>query len=97
MAFQKFLIGGPFKSGIETFLKASSNVIYNYTEGCFMQLRKDAIDISGKKYGDLTVIKPIRNGKYRGVKWLCKCVCGNEAIAFGGHLRAGKRVSCGCR
>ena len=65
-----------------------------------MKLRKDAIDLTGKKYGELTVIKHISNeykrGR-RGVLWLCKCDCGKETIAYGGHLRAGKRISCGCR
>lgn len=62
-----------------------------------MKLRKDSIDITGKKFGELLAIKPIKNGKYRGVKWECLCDCGETTIAFGGHLRAGKRVSCGCR
>lgn len=61
-----------------------------------MKLRKDAVDITGKKFFDLTALRPIKDGKYRGVKWLCKCICGKECIAFGGHLRAGKRKSCGC-
>jgi hypothetical protein len=62
-----------------------------------LKLRKDAIDISGKKFGELTAMRPVPKNKGRGVKWLCKCECGNETIANGGHLRAGKRVSCGCR
>jgi hypothetical protein len=62
-----------------------------------VKLRKDAIDLSGERFGELTVLSPIKNGKHRGVMWLCKCDCGNDATAYGGHLRAGKRVSCGCR
>ena len=60
-------------------------------------LRKNAIDISGKKYGDLTALYPVKSGVIRGVQWLCRCVCGKDAVVFGGHLRSGKRVSCGCR
>ena len=28
--------------------------------------------------------------------WKCKCDCGNEIIASGKNLRAGRYVSCGC-
>ncbi len=65
-----------------------------------MRLRKprvDIKDISGMKFGDLTAIKISGNGKHRGSKWLCRCDCGNECEAYGGHLRDGTRKSCGCR
>lgn len=65
-------------------------------ERCFMELPKHAIDLTGKKFSDLTAIHPIKPGKYRGINWLCKCKCGKETIAYGGHLRAGMRKSCGC-
>lgn len=62
-----------------------------------MKLRKDAIDITGKKFGLLTVTSPVfPKRKHRGVEWNCECQCGNTCIAYGGHLRAGERVSCGC-
>jgi len=102
MAFDKFLIA-PINTGLQRDVKpffntfALSGIISKYTKGCLMKLRKDAIDITGQIFGDLTALRTIKPGKYRGVKWLCLCNCGNETIAFGGHLRAGKRVSCGCR
>lgn len=49
------------------------------------------IDITGNKYGKLTVIE--YSGKE---KWLCQCECGNKTYATGTGLRSGKRVSCGC-
>lgn len=49
------------------------------------------IDITGKKYGKLTVIS------YFGKKkWLCKCDCGNECIVLGYSLKIGNTKSCGC-
>jgi hypothetical protein len=79
---------------------ASSGIVVNYTERCVMRNRKpriDAKDITGMKFGDLTALYINGNGKYRGSTWLCKCDCGNECEAYGGHLRDGTRKSCGCR
>lgn len=59
--------------------------------------RIDTKDIIGERFSDLTVIKPIRPGKYRGVSYLCQCDCGTSCEVYGGHLRAGMRHSCGCR
>lgn len=50
-----------------------------------------AIDISGKRYGKLIVIKYTGNKK-----WLCKCDCGNTTIVYGKYLRSGLAKSCGC-
>lgn len=53
------------------------------------------IDLSGKKVGMLTVIRP--EGRRQGqLAFLCKCECGNEAIVRGDKLRQGKAMSCGC-
>lgn len=49
------------------------------------------IDITGQKFGRLTVIKYL--GKSH---WLCKCDCGKETDVFVGHLKAGHTKSCGC-
>lgn len=65
-----------------------------------MRLRKpriDTKDIAGQRFYDLTALYIEKKGKYQGAKWRCKCDCGNECIVYGGHLRAGKRKSCGCR
>lgn len=62
-----------------------------------MKLRKDAIDLTGKKFGDLTALNVVPNNNGRGTMWLCECNCGNKCIAYGGHLREGTRKSCGCR
>ncbi len=74
--------------------------LLNFTRVSIMSKRKqrsDCIDISGKKFGDLTALKVVNRGKYQGAMWLCKCDCGKECLAMGGHLRNGKRKSCGCR
>ena len=53
-------------------------------------------DETGNRYGYLTVIR--RSDRKRNyTEWVCKCDCGNEIIAMGTDLRAGKYVSCGCK
>lgn len=54
-----------------------------------------AIDLTGKRFGRLTVIREA--GRVRRLAtWLCKCDCGNECIAVGANLRRGATKSCGC-
>lgn len=52
------------------------------------------IDLSGQRFGRLTVFNPIRGG--REVKWDCLCDCGNTAVVLGHCLRSGDTASCGC-
>lgn len=55
------------------------------------------IDLTGKKFGKLTIIRRDYPNKKRGQpKWLCKCDCGNEKIIIGYSLRGGVTKSCGC-
>lgn len=58
------------------------------------------IDLTGKKFGRLTVIK--RDEDYvspkgvHSIQWLCKCDCGKEKIVDGSSLRSQYTKSCGC-
>ena len=54
------------------------------------------IDLTGKRFGKLTVIKKHNQDKWGCWNWLCKCDCGKESIVSGGHLRGMKTKSCGC-
>ena len=53
-------------------------------------------DITGERYGQLTVIAPHHKDNRGEWCWLCKCDCGNETITTGYRLRSGKTRSCGC-
>lgn len=53
-------------------------------------------DISGNKYGRLTVIEFAGIGKENRAMWRCKCDCGNEIVVIGKSLRSGNTRSCGC-
>lgn len=61
--------------------------------------RRRSIDLTGKKFGRLTVLyrfRSIRNRKVGPVKWICRCECGNIAIVPTSHLTGGHTNSCGC-
>lgn len=53
------------------------------------------IDLTGQKFGRLTVIKRAEN-KSGQTMWLCRCECGNERFVCGGNLKSGHTKSCGC-
>lgn len=56
------------------------------------------IDLTGHKYGELTVIErsPIKSKGGTAV-WLCECSCGNYKEVWSQSLRSGNTSSCGCR
>lgn len=54
------------------------------------------IDMTGQKFGRLTVIKTSYLDHNSKLYWLCKCECGSERIVWGYHLRTGNVKSCGC-
>lgn len=53
-------------------------------------------DLTGQRFGELTVLRRVENSPSRGTRWLCKCDCGREAIVFAGNLTRGNTTSCGC-
>ncbi len=54
------------------------------------------IDLRGRKFGRLTVLHRTPRADKKFVYWHCKCQCGNELDVYGGSLRRGATVSCGC-
>lgn len=53
------------------------------------------IDLTGKKFGELTVIERAANNNNKTM-WLCQCSCGNKKIVWGESIKKGSVVSCGC-
>lgn len=53
-------------------------------------------DLTGQRFGKLTVVKQMPNNKNNKVVWLCKCDCGNDTVVIGSRLNTGKTKSCGC-
>ena len=52
-------------------------------------------DLTGKKFGRLTVIKRAKNSN-NSTMWECVCDCGNTTIVSSSALVSGNTKSCGC-
>lgn len=54
-------------------------------------------DITGQRFGRLTVLGSAGRGENRKLRWLCVCDCGRETVVGSAyHLRSGNTKSCGC-
>src|SRR5687767_10518819 len=53
-------------------------------------------DITGQKFGRLTVLRREGKNSCGQATWRCRCECTREPVVAGSMLRAGKVVSCGC-
>ena len=53
------------------------------------------IDLTGQKFGKLTVIKRVENDKHGQVMWLCECDCGCNSVVMGYNLKREHTKSCG--
>lgn len=53
-------------------------------------------DLTGQRFGRLTVIKKAGNTKDGHAIWECHCDCGNKSNVSGKDLRKGHTQSCGC-
>ena len=54
-----------------------------------------AKDMTGKKFGHLTVLERGANKNGGRAVWKCRCECGAIVERYGTDLRAGRTVSCG--
>ena len=58
------------------------------------------IDLTGKRFGKLVVLKRVENHITKGgqvrPQWQCLCDCGNTIIVQGVLLRKGEKTHCGC-
>ena len=53
-------------------------------------------DMTGMKFGRLTVIERRGSNKSGNALWLCKCDCEKEVVVRNDHLTSGSTKSCGC-
>lgn len=54
------------------------------------------VDLTGKKFGSLTVVSRAENNKWKKSRWNCLCDCGNTVTVLGSSLSYGETKSCGC-
>jgi hypothetical protein len=55
---------------------------------------RKAKDLQGQTYGKLFVC--LRDGKRKGVRWICECECGSFVSISTRALTSGNTKSCGC-
>ena len=53
-------------------------------------------DVTGKKFGRLTVLRRSSKNSTGNYRWWCRCECGRLTRVVGGSLMSGHTVSCGC-
>lgn len=53
-------------------------------------------DLTGQRFGRLTVVARVENYKDGHARWICKCDCGKTTTVFSMLLTQGKTQSCGC-
>lgn len=54
------------------------------------------INLSGQRFGKLTVLERTDNSSSGKSRWVCQCDCGNTTVVTLSNLRCGKVQSCGC-
>jgi hypothetical protein len=55
------------------------------------------VDLTGRRFGRLVVLRPTEERGPRGVLWRCRCACGAEVVADSGSLQGGDKQCCGHR
>lgn len=54
------------------------------------------VDLTGMRFGKLTVLNDEGKTKHGQYKWRCRCDCGNSTVVQISNLRRGHTTSCGC-
>lgn len=57
---------------------------------------KNVQDLTGQRFGRLTVVRLSERRSGRKTFWICKCDCGNEKIVRSDIIKSGNTRSCGC-
>jgi len=60
-----------------------------------MQYSRKKLNLTGQRFGKLTVVAPAENINGR-TAWRCRCDCGQEVVVKTCHLRSGRTKSCNC-
>lgn len=54
-------------------------------------------DLTGKQFGELTVMRQAGKDRYGHICWACLCSCGKECTVASSDLKSGNVTSCGCK
>lgn len=58
--------------------------------------RKNAIDLTGRRFGRLVCVERAPNSSCGATMWICTCDCGNTVTVQYANLTRGATMSCGC-
>lgn len=53
-------------------------------------------DLTGMRFGELTVLNRASDIGGKKVLWTCLCSCGHTCVVTGSNLKSGNTTSCGC-
>jgi len=53
-------------------------------------------DLTGQRFGRLTILQTTGKDKHGNYLWLARCDCGNEATVISTAIKSGRTRSCGC-
>lgn len=73
----------------------SMSIDYNHNKQV-SKMRSDFIDLIGMRVKTFTVKEMVGRDKWKNIKWLCKCDCGQTRVLLGAALRSGS-VLCKCQ
>ncbi len=68
--------------------------------GCIPRTRTvyvGAEDLTGQRFGELTVLCRAENDRHNRTRWICRCDCGKECSVPAMRLKTGRTGSCGCK
>lgn len=54
------------------------------------------IDLTGQRFGKLTVLTRVEDGPGHNKRWLCLCDCGRRVVVFGHNLKKGTNACVYC-
>lgn len=80
----------------ETRIVSRRALVNGETKRCRNCHQDIKVDLTGKRFGKLTVLGLDHVDRKRGSFWLCQCDCGNEIVMRRDSLTTGNTKSCGC-
>lgn len=70
---------------------------YGCSTSCGCGTGRTAVEMIGKRFGHIVIIKEAEKNKHGQKMWECHCDCGKYSTLCGSSLRSGSSTSCGCR
>lgn len=79
-----------------TVVVRKNSFVSKSTQSCGCMKKENRNDLTGLRFGRLTVIRETDERRNKAIVWECRCDCGNTTFVRGGCLQSGSTKSCGC-